>query len=409
MKTKNRALACFAPVRHQGGVSLIELMIAIVIAGLIALGLTQIFAASSTTSRMTEGLSRVQENGRFAMQYLQRELRMVGYMGCGSDAGRVTQESFVNHLAEFDASVPGGNIVPGGNAYRFQRPIEAFTTGAMTAPAELATIAGIVDDSDVLIVRVLTEESTPVVSVTKAADTLNVLVGDPAAAFLPAANDTVLFALENCRSADVFAGSLNGSAPGSELVVPGRTSPNVYLDPSVSDCGTAPCPWDFRISNAFLNAKPLVGESSLNAEVHRAEYYAFFVKTNPNNIPALYMLRFERDSTALGEPEELVEGVENMQLRFGMDTDVRPDGRVDVYQTAAEIVGALATEVDLDAAWSRVLSVRIGMLIRSPDRAGAPDQTHTVIDVSITPSANDGAIREVYETTVALRNRLFNS
>ena len=401
--------APYACIRAQRGVSLIELMIAIVIAGLIALGLTQIFAASSATSRMTEGLSRVQENGRFATQFLQRQLRMVGYMGCGADTGRIVQQSFVNHLAEFDANVPGGNNVPDGNAYRFQRPIEAYTTGAMTAPAELDTIAGIVDGSDVLIVRVLTEESTPVVSVTKAADTLNVLVGDPAAAFLPAPNDTVLFGMENCRSPDVFAGSLNGSTPGSLLVVPGRTSPNVYLDPSVSDCGTAPCPWDFRISNAFLNARPLVGESSLNAEVHRAEYYAFFVKTNPAGIPSLYMLRFERDSTALGDPEELVEGVENMQLRFGMDTDVRPDGRVDVYQTAADVVAGAGSEVALDAAWSRVMSVRIGMLIRSPDRAGATDQPHTVIDVNVTPTANDGAIREVYETTVALRNRLFKS
>ncbi|MEZ5461968.1 PilW family protein [Dokdonella sp.] len=409
MKNTIQASTSSMRPKAQAGVSLIELMIAIVIAGLISLGLVQIFGASSATSQMTEGLSRVQESGRFATQYLQRQLRMVGFMGCGADTGRTVQESFVNHLAQYDAAVPGGNNVPGGNAYRFQRPIEAFTQGSMTATAELATITGLVDGSDVLIVRVFTEESTPVVSVSKATDTLNILVGDPDAPFLPEPNKRVLFGLENCRSADVFAGLLNGNAPGSLVIADGRASPNVYLDPSVSACGTAPCPWDFRISNAFLNAKPLVGDSSLNAEVHRAEYYAFFVRTNPNGIPSLHMLRFERDSFALGGPEELVEGVENMQLRFGIDTNTPPDGRVDVYQTAADIVGGAATPLALDAAWSRVLSVRIGMLIRSPDRAGAPDRTHTILDTSVTPSANDGAIREVYETTVALRNRLFKS
>jgi len=185
----------------QAGVSLIELMIALLIAGLISLGLVQIFGASSATSQMTEGLSRVQENGRFASQFLQRQLRMVGFMGCGSDAGRTVQHSFVNHLTRFDGTVPGGN------KYRFQRPIEAYTAGVGTAPAELAGEA-IVDGTDVLILRVLSEESTTVVSVTKSANDLTLLIGTPGAAFLPEPNKKVLFGLQNCRSADIFAATL---------------------------------------------------------------------------------------------------------------------------------------------------------------------------------------------------------
>lgn len=384
----------------QVGVSLIELMIAILIAALLALGLVQIFGASAATSRMTEGLSRVQENGRFATQFLQRQLRMVGFMGCGADTSRILQgDSFVNHLANFNGTVPGGD------KYRFQRPIEAFTAGVGTPPAELAA-EPIIDGTDVLILRVLSEESTPVVSISKTGDALGLLIGTPAAPFLPTPGDKVLFALQNCRSADVFAGIL----AGSNINVGGRTSPNVYLDPSVSSCGTAPCPWDFRISNAFLNAKPLVGASSLNAEIHRAEYYALFVKNSATTgIPSLHLIRFESGSTNLDAAQEFVEGVENLQLRFGYDTSSDPDGAIDEYKTASEVVAGAADEAAKDARWRRVLSVRVGMLIRSPDRAGATDRTYRVIDVDVTPADSDGAIREVYDTTIALRNRLFNS
>lgn len=408
MTHRTMAVARSAPLPFQAGVSLIELMIALVIAGLLALGLVQIFGASKTTSDMQEGLSRVQENGRFVTQFLERQLRMVGFMGCGSDTGRFVQQSFVNHLAQFDGTLPGGN------KYRFQRPMEAFTSGAMTAPTELnSPPRALVPDSDVLILRVMSEESTPVVTVEKTGNTLDLFLGDPAAPFLPVPGNKVLLGLQNCRSADVFAGSLNGTAPGSKISVLGATSPNVYLDPSVSNCGTAPCPWDFRISNAFLNAKPLVGDANLNAEIHRAEYYAFFVMPNNSDIPSLYMWRLKRtDETMATNPEELVEGVENMQLRFGVDTSTTPDGAIDEYRSAEQVVAGATDDVTLDANWRRVLSVHVGLLIRSPGRAGVPagSRTFRVIDVDVTPpETNDGAIREVYETTIALRNRLYNS
>ncbi len=402
MKTNSTMKPSFSLRDTQAGVSLIELMIALVIAGLIALGLVQIFGASSATSQMTEGLSRVQENGRFATQFLQRQLRMVGFMGCGADTGRFVQNSFVNHLANFNPAVAVDNM------YRFQRPIESFTSGVGTAPAELAGEA-IVDGTDVLILRVMSEESTPVVSIDKAANTLKLLIGQPDAAFLPAPNKPVLFGLQNCRSADIFGGSLNGTGAGSQIIVDGTASPNVYLDPSVDNCGTAPCPWDFRISNAFLNAKPLVGASSLNAEIHRAEYYALFIKEKSPGFRSLYMIRFERGDDVLAPAEEFIEGVENMQLRFGYDTAATSDGAIDNYKTPAGVIAGAADEITLDDRWRHVLSVRVGLLIRSPSRSGAKDHTYKILDVDYTPAANDGSIREVYETTVALRNRLFNS
>jgi len=385
-------------MRRERGMSLIEILVALLIASLLTLGLMQIFSATRMTSQMQEGLSRVQENGRFATQYLQRQLRMVGFMGCGSDAGRIAQSSnFVNHLALFDGTVPAGSV------YRFQRPMEAFTAGSGTPPTELTSdSASFVEGSDVLILRVFSDESVPVLSITRDATRLNINLASGGAPFLPPSGSTTLFAMQNCRSADVFSGTLTGPL----LVVDGADGVNQYLDPSVSGCGQAACPWDFRISNATLNSTPLTGgPPRLNAEIHRAEYIALFVRDG-----GLFVKRFKRNEADLDDAQNLVEGVENMQLRFGYDTSATPDGTVDEYRTAEEVVAGAASDEAIDASWQRVLSVRVALLLRSPDRAGVTgsDRSFDLLGVTITPE-NDGAMRQVYETTIALRNRLFNS
>src|SRR5690606_34685195 len=91
-------------------------------------------------------------------------------------------------------------------------------------------------------------------------------------------------------------------------------------------------------------------------------------------VPSLWMQRFNRDNTTLTSPEELVEGVENMQLRFGVDTSTTAngDGAIDEYRTAEEVVDGATDEAVIDQNWRRVLSVRVALLLRSPGRAGVP-------------------------------------
>ncbi len=67
------------PRRSAAGLSLIELMVAMLIGTLLVLGLVQVFSASRTAYQLSEALARTQENGRFALDYLQRDIRMVGH------------------------------------------------------------------------------------------------------------------------------------------------------------------------------------------------------------------------------------------------------------------------------------------------------------------------------------------
>lgn len=391
-------------------------MVGILISSILLLGMYQIFSASRVTFQMQEGLSRVQENGRFAMDYLQRSVRMVGFMGCGSDIGRANQTSFVNHLSDTTGTMPAAT----GAAYRFQRPIEAYTVGSMTATADFTATAASANpplaNTDVLVLRILSEESVPVIALDKAAGNLQITlrVANDTSPIFTAGTSNAIYAMQNCRSADVFQAKLNGT----NLVIDGLTTPNVYRDPSVIDCSnnTGGCPWDFRISNAFLNAKPLVGPSLLNGEIHRAEYLGLYVRNNANGVPSLYVRRFERAGDAaglapVGNPEELAEGVETMLLRFGVDTD--GDNVIDAYRTAAQVINGVVGDAALDEAWRQVVSVRVGVLARSSERAGVSGQvagaarTYNVLGTTVTPT-DDGRMRQVYETTIAVRNRLLN-
>ena len=407
-----------SPMTHQRGVSLIELMVGILIASILMLGMYQIFMASRVTFQMQEGLSRVQENGRFAMDYLQRNVRMAGFLGCGSDVGRFNQTTFVNHLSLASGSMPA----TAGNEYRFQRPIEAYTAGTMTATPDFTAIAASASPplagNDVLILRVLSDESVPIITLNKSAGNAQVLVrlANTTSPALSAGTNNAIYAMQNCRSVDIFQAKL----ASQNLVIDGLTSPNVYVDTTVTDCsnGNAGCPWDFRVSNAFLNAKPLVGATLLNGEIHRAEYLGLYVRNNANQVPALYVRRFTRGgSTAglapVGAPEELAEGVERMLLRFGVDTD--GDNIIDAYRTAAEVINGVVGDAAIDAAWRQVVSVRVGILAQSSDRAavsgdvGGSARTFQVLGTTITPgNGDDGRMRQVYETTIALRNRLLN-
>ena len=79
--------------RTRRGFSLIELMVALTLGLVLTAGLVQLFSSTKVTFNTNDALARVQENGRFALENLKRELREAGTLGfC---AGQVP---ITNHL-----------------------------------------------------------------------------------------------------------------------------------------------------------------------------------------------------------------------------------------------------------------------------------------------------------------------
>ena len=64
------------------GMSLVELMVAVTISAILLLGVTSVYLSTRHSNAVQDELSRLQENGRFAISLLSKEIRQAGYQGC---------------------------------------------------------------------------------------------------------------------------------------------------------------------------------------------------------------------------------------------------------------------------------------------------------------------------------------
>lgn len=94
---------------RQHGMTLIEIMVALVISLFLLAGLLQMFVATRQSSRIQENLSRIQENGRFGIEYINRVVRQAGYR---SRAAILNGEAFKQ---KFNVDMIGGTNNDGYN------------------------------------------------------------------------------------------------------------------------------------------------------------------------------------------------------------------------------------------------------------------------------------------------------
>ena len=66
---------------QQHGYSLLEVLVAIALSTILLTGLVELFISSSRNSTATTQLSRIQETGRIALQFINADIRRAGYFG----------------------------------------------------------------------------------------------------------------------------------------------------------------------------------------------------------------------------------------------------------------------------------------------------------------------------------------
>jgi type IV pilus assembly protein PilW len=66
----------------QQGLSIVELMIAVLTSSVVLLGIISVFDTSSNLSRTQNGLARLQENGRFATMHMKQNIEQAGFQNC---------------------------------------------------------------------------------------------------------------------------------------------------------------------------------------------------------------------------------------------------------------------------------------------------------------------------------------
>src|SRR5690606_30359607 len=91
--SRRSAMKHNARIRHvstiaaQRGLTLVELMIAMLLGLLLTAGMIQVFMGNRVTYAFNENLSRIQEKSRFALQHIAEVGRTGGYTGCIANAG----------------------------------------------------------------------------------------------------------------------------------------------------------------------------------------------------------------------------------------------------------------------------------------------------------------------------------
>lgn len=146
---------------RQAGLTLIEILVAMVISLILMAGVLQIFQANKQSFLVQESLSLIQENGRTAVRILAEDLRMADFWGCRSQDISVTDNlnaggaGFINFLANGGISgTDGGGSNPDTITIEGARSAGIGISAAMpnTAAAMLVTNGAGLAQSDILLV-----------------------------------------------------------------------------------------------------------------------------------------------------------------------------------------------------------------------------------------------------------------
>ena len=341
-------------------------MVALLLGLFLVSGVTGMYISSKQTYRMTDNLSRLQENMRFSLEFMSKDIRMAGYLPCRFPP--TSTNALVNgtnfwFLDYFNFGIRG---------YEGANPTPA------SFPPEI--IADVVPGSDAVAI----------------------LKGDIYSSSLTFHNVTTnSFELQNNFTTDDFDIGEIG------LVCDPRQASLFQI--STVNIGTNIITYGDNTNISPGNSTTNIGSYGEDAQITAYEPVIYFVAPSTQNpaVNSLKKLVFEARlvgglETAQMREEELLEGVETMQIMYGVD--VNNDQIADRFEAASSIT---ASE------WPNVITVRLGLLMATGEDVTAQLDTNTynvagtlISDSTTIPHAGDRKLRYVANTTINLRNRV---
>lgn len=360
----------FGGAKRQSGLSLIELMIALALGLLLTLGVVQIFLGSSQTYRLSDALGKVQENVRFSLGTLQYDARMAGHFGCliGEPFNQLDQTD-----AAYDPTIYENGTVIGWEATDTGLGDE-FTITTLEASGNAwsngtgdtipANIQGqIIPGTDFLVLS--GGQRADVDLDGNPGGNANTL-GTDGNSNIPAGTILTVVA-SDCSGADLFQKTNNTNSAGLTK-------------------GAGGSPGNVTPVNDKFN-----GDYDDEADIYIFSSTAYFIGEGASGEPALFRERLDAGATGA---VELAEGVENMQILYGVATGT--DRAADRYVTAANVTN-----------WDQVVSVRMALLFRTGDRITDEESARAfnLAGTEIT-TQSDRRSRVIGLSTVGIRNRL---
>jgi type IV pilus assembly protein PilW len=120
----------------QHGMSLIEIMIALLLGAFLLGGVIKIFIGSKQNYRMQENLSRIQESGRFSLEFLSRDIRMADFRVCISPPPLIAAAADAASAAAVagvdNATVAAAPFIAGTDSITITQQTNICTAGAVT-------------------------------------------------------------------------------------------------------------------------------------------------------------------------------------------------------------------------------------------------------------------------------------
>lgn len=371
------------------GLSLIELLVAVAIGGILMGGAISLFVNNRATYEVTNDMARLQESARFALQLMSQDIRMAGYVGCVNDVTKVNDNLGLaeGRLAELTHAIegfesgaaawsPSGHlgedqaVIAGGAGFNaFQANSDGITVRYFQG--NMQRTAGDIDNE---VVNASPDDANPTNPVIQVRAMTHTLVDGQAAA------------VADCGGADLF--SLDG-APGNVGGV------------------------DTVTANALSRSYEAINRAIVAPFIG----VRYFVRLNGANVPALYRSTVNPSNVEQEDTVELVDGVQSLQILYGVDAN--QDGVPDEFLSAG---ATSATDPNIKLTtrndYLGVVAVRIGLLLSTVDSFGnVPDDN--VYDVGNERFCRTGLVaapactrtyapdqrrRRVFQTTVAVRN-----
>ncbi len=120
--------------KKNRGMSLIELMIAMLIGLILLGGAATMFITNKRVYKEQAEMGLLQENARFALELIADNIRMAGYVGCHDDIDNVVNNLATVGLNDFAQFMAGTNGTNDSITVRYFQPFGRTTTADMGTP-----------------------------------------------------------------------------------------------------------------------------------------------------------------------------------------------------------------------------------------------------------------------------------
>jgi type IV pilus assembly protein PilW len=366
------------------GFSLVELMVAITISSLLLVGVIALFVSSRASYETTEKLSRIQENGRFALDQLATDLRAAGFQSCARGTTPKRMEEYA-----ISTIVPGENPDPLTTDLRwnFKYAAQGYEATDETWAPELNT--GLFRPApeptgDVLVLRIPRREARALELRESQADgvePLQIYNVDP----MPLETGD-LATIADCGGRAFF--QVTGYDAGTGELF------HAQVDPANGSTLHTPGNYKATVEHRFEKGATILPVVTM----------VYYLAPTPAEDDDPTRMSLWRKSGGAVQSDEIAQDIDRLEVRYGVDDGfngaVRGDGRVDQYVTADEI----------GSSWERVMTVQVALLARAPQEYGNDRDNTTYVlfsDPELTAGPfNDRTQRKVFTATLALRNQI---